>query len=123
MAFTVRLAELADIPVLTALIDLSVRELQKGDYSPAQIEGALQSVFGVDSRLISDGTYLVVESEGTVVGCGGWSRRRTLFGGDQCVGREDSMLDPRVDAAKIRAFFVHPGWARRDSGGLRWGLR
>jgi len=108
----------ADIPALTALIDLSVRELQKHDYTPAQIDGALASVFGVDTQLVDDGTYFVVESlpEGMLVGCGGWSKRKTLYGGDQWIAREDSLLDPRSDAAKIRAFFVHPGWARRGIG-------
>jgi GNAT superfamily N-acetyltransferase len=106
--------------VLNALIDRSVRELQKHDYTPAQIEGALASVFGVDSQLVDDGTYFVVEvwPESVVVGCGGWSMRRTLYGGDQWVRREDSLLDPRTEAAKIRAFFIHPDWSRRGIGTL-----
>src|ERR1700733_1206976 len=119
---TLRQAGSADIPTLRALIDASVRELQAADYTPAQIEGALQSVYGVDSQLIVDGTYFVVEvsdSQNTeIVACGGWSRRKTLYGGDQFAGREDSMLNPPRDAAKIRAFFVHPKWARRGIGGL-----
>jgi GNAT superfamily N-acetyltransferase len=98
------------------LIDLSVRELQRQDYTQAQIDGALASVFGVDTQLVDDGTYFVVEAEGTPVGCGGWSQRKTLYGGDQWIAREDSLLDPRRDAAKIRAFFVHPQWARRGIG-------
>ena len=119
----IRKATPADVPRLREMIEASVRGLQIEDYSPAQIEGALKSVYGVDSQLIADGTYLVAEfseSEGRVVivGCGGWSKRKTLYGGDQYAGREDSLLDPAWDAAKIRAFFVHPKWARRGIGGL-----
>jgi len=118
----VRKAVAADIPVLREVIEASVRGLQSSDYSPAQIEGALATVYGVDSRLIEDGTYFVVESTGSsgcgVVGCGGWSRRKTLFGGDQFAGREDSLLDPAHDAAKVRAFFVRPEWARQGIGSL-----
>jgi GNAT superfamily N-acetyltransferase len=110
----------SDIPALQVLIDLSVRLLQAQDYSPVQIEGALATVFGVDSQLIADGTYFVVEascgSHNTIVGCGGWSKRKTLFGGDHKSGREDALLDPLLEAAKIRAFFVHPDWARRGIG-------
>ena len=108
--------------MLRALIDASVRGLQSEDYSPAQIEGALRSVYGVDSQLIADGTYLVAEVEAAqgaspvFAGCGGWSKRKTLYGGDQYAGREDSLLEPSRDAAKIRAFFVHPAWARRGIG-------
>ncbi len=124
MDFQVRKASAADVPRLREVIDASVRGLQAGDYSPAQIAGALQSVYGVDSQLIADGTYLVaeaVESDATkpeIVACGGWSKRKTLYGGDQYAQREDSLLDPARDAAKIRAFFVHPDWARRGIGTL-----
>ena len=118
MSFTIRLATEADIPELAALIDASVRGLQSGDYSPSQIEGALRAVYGVDSQLIADGTYFVVECEGSKVGCGGWSRRRTLYGGDRFAAREDSLLDARTEAARIRAFFVQPEWARRGIGGI-----
>jgi hypothetical protein len=83
MNLTLRQAVPADIPALRVLIDASVRGLQAGDYTPTQIEGALQSVYGVDSQLIADGTYYVVEAEATIVGCGGWSKRKTLFGGDR----------------------------------------
>ncbi|MGA7592062.1 MAG: GNAT family N-acetyltransferase, partial [Candidatus Sulfotelmatobacter sp.] len=112
-----------DVPRLEEIIEASVRGLQPGYYSPAQIEGALKSVYGVDNQLIADGTYLVAElaeSQGKVeiVACGGWSRRKTLYGGDQYACREDSLLDPAREAAKIRAFFVHPKWARRGIGGL-----
>jgi len=113
-----RLASPEDVPVLRQLIDASVRGLQTQDYSPAQIEGALKTVFGVDSQLIADGTYIVAEAEAMIVGCGGWSKRKTLYGSDHWTGREDSLLDPASDAAKIRAFFIHPGWARRGVGTL-----
>jgi GNAT superfamily N-acetyltransferase len=117
----VRKAVAADVPILCQLIEASVRGLQAADYSPAQIEGGLKSVYGVDSQLIADGTYFVaqtLESEETIVGCGGWSQRKTLYGGDQFSAREDSLLDPLNDAAKIRAFFIHPNWARRGIGTL-----
>jgi N-acetylglutamate synthase-like GNAT family acetyltransferase len=112
----VRIATIEDVPTLEALIDASVRGLQSRDYSAAEIERALATVYGVDTQLIADGTYWVAESPPEIVGCGGWSRRATLFGGDQYAGRKDSLLDPTKDAAKIRAFFVHPDWARRGIG-------
>jgi GNAT superfamily N-acetyltransferase len=112
----IRLAEQKDIPTLRGLIALSVRGLQGSHYTPAQMEGALASVFGVDSQLIEDGTYFVVEDGGRLAACGGWSKRRTLYGGDQAVNREDSLLNPANDAARIRAFFVHPDFARRGIG-------
>jgi GNAT superfamily N-acetyltransferase len=118
-----RLAVPTDIPVLRELIDASVRGLQANDYSPAQIDGALKTVFGVDSQLIADGTYIVAEAtpegmEHLIVGCGGWSKRKTLYGSDHWTGREDALLDPLHDAAKIRAFFIHPDWARQGVGSL-----
>jgi N-acetylglutamate synthase-like GNAT family acetyltransferase len=119
MTFSLRKATEHDVPVLRELIDASVRGLQSADYSPTQIESALATVYGVDSQLIADGTYFVVESdeaENKIVACGGWSRRKTLYGGDRWTGREDSLLDPEKDAAKIRAFFVHPAWVRRGIG-------
>jgi len=106
-----------DVVALEALIALSTRALQAAYYSPAQIEGALGSVFAVDRQLIADGTYFVVSDGAAIVGCGGWSKRRTLYGGD--TGRAagtDTLLDPNRDAARIRAFFVHPQWARRSIG-------
>jgi GNAT superfamily N-acetyltransferase len=120
----VRKALASDAPRLREIIDASVRGLQAEDYSPAQIEGALKSVYGVDSQLIADGTYFVAEvptqdaGRPLIVACGGWSKRKTLYGGDQYVAREDSLLDPSRDAAKIRAFFVHPEWVRRGIGGM-----
>jgi GNAT superfamily N-acetyltransferase len=122
--FHVRLATSADVPVLRELIAASVRGLQADDYTPAQLESALRTVYGVDSQLIADGTYFAVEFSGdgpeskTIVGCGGWSKRKTLYGGDVWAGREDTLLNPATDAARIRAFFVHPAWARRGIGGL-----
>ena len=119
--FGIRLATAADIPALAGLIEASVRGLQAGDYTPAQIDGALRAVYGVDTQLIGDGTYFVVESEShgrVIAGCGGWSKRKTLYGGDRYRAREDSLLDPRCEAARIRAFFVHPEWARRGIGAL-----
>ena len=117
MTFALRQAREQDIPALAALIPLSVRSLQAQDYSPAQMDAALGPVFGVDRELIRDGTYFVVENTGALIGCGGWSRRRSLFGGD--AGRaagESALLDPARDPARIRAFFVHPEWARRGIG-------
>jgi GNAT superfamily N-acetyltransferase len=120
MGVHLRTALTADIPRLREVIEASVRGLQADDYTPAQIEGALQSVYGVDTQLIADGTYFAVEApeDGEIIACGGWSKRKTLYGGDQYAGREDSLLDPPRDAAKIRAFFVHPDWARRGIGTL-----
>jgi len=118
MNLTLRQAVPADVPALRVLIDTSVRGLQGADYTPAQIEGALETVYGVDSQLIADGTYFVVEASDVIVGCGGWSKHKTLFGGDRWTAREDSLLDPQRDAAKIRAFFVHPEWVRRGIGSM-----
>lgn len=116
-----RSATPSDVARLRALIECSVRGLQGNDYTAAQREGALGSYFGVDSALIADGTYFVVEvpdgrPEAPLVAAGGWSRRKTLCGGDHRPGRDDSFLNPATDAAKIRAFFVHPEWARRGIG-------
>jgi GNAT superfamily N-acetyltransferase len=119
----IRLAEAGDISKLRELIEASVRGLQSEDYSAAQLENALRTVYGVDTQLISDGTYFAAEETKSsetplLVACGGWSKRKTLYGGDQFATREDSLLDPATDAAKIRAFFVHPAWARRGIGGM-----
>jgi len=115
--FTIRLATMDDLPSLQELIAQSVWQLQASDYSDAQREAATRIVYGTDTQLIRDESYYVVETEGQIVACGGWSRRRTLFGGDQhSPTREPELLNPATDAAKIRAFFVRPGWERRGIG-------
>ena len=116
MNFSLRKATLEDRPRLEELIAESARGLSRSDYSPEQVEAALAGAFGVDSELIRDETYFVAEAEGEIVGCGGWSRRKTLFGGDSQAGRQSDFLDPVRDSARIRAFFVRPGWARRGIG-------
>ena len=116
--FALRKATDADIPALNALIARSARGLSRGDYRPQQIEGALRGAFGVDSQLLADGTYFAAEDAGQLVGCGGWSFRSTLFGGDARAGRDSAILDPKTQAAKIRAFFVDPAHARRGIGSL-----
>ena len=120
--FEIRLATESDVPTLRELIAGSVRGLQAKDYTQEQLECALETVYGVDSQLIADKTYFAVEAQqpsgSVIVGCGGWSKRKTLYGGDVWTGREDTLLDPKSDAAKIRAFFVHPEWARNGIGGL-----
>ena len=108
-----RLATLDDVPAIRTLIDASVRALSAGYYSDEQIASSLRWVFGVDTQLINDRTYYVIEAEGAIVAAGGWSRRATLYGGDQMKGAADAILDPEREAARIRAFFVHPAWARR----------
>jgi GNAT superfamily N-acetyltransferase len=134
----IRVATAADIPALHALIERSVRELQSDDYTPAQIDGALGHALGLDTQLVADGTYFVAEPVITppvitppviappapaphapanvLAACGGWSARATLFGSDHGPGRASTFLDPATDAAKIRAIFVHPDWARQGLG-------
>lgn len=132
----IRKAVAADVPVLQRLIEASVRKLQAAEYTLEQMEGALETVFGVDSQLIADGTYFVAEARAgdarsqaeigdggknpesgwITVGCGGWSKRKTLYGSDRWTEREDELLDPQHDAAKIRAFFTDQAWARRGIG-------
>jgi GNAT superfamily N-acetyltransferase len=128
----IRLAVPADVPKLQVLIDVSVRALQAEDYSASQIDHALQTVFGVDSQLIADKTYFVAEAKRpletasassgelrnrlVIAGCGGWSRRKKLYGGDAWTEQRAEFLDPKVDAAKIRAFFIAPEFARSGVG-------
>jgi GNAT superfamily N-acetyltransferase len=127
----IREAVAEDIPVLRELIELSVRVLQARDYTPSQLQKALATVYGVDTQLIADRTYYVAQvnaedvqrqkaagqgARQLIVGCGGWSKRKTLYGGDRWTKRDDDLLDPHRDAAKIRAFFVHPDWTRRGIG-------
>src|SRR5258707_7757090 len=118
--FHLRVATTEDVAGIRGLIDASVRGLQAADYSPAQIDGALATVFTVDSRLIADGTFFVAFAEsGELAGCGGCSFRKTLYGGDHQVETiEPVKLDPEVDAAKIRAIFVHPKFSRIGFGRL-----
>lgn len=111
-----RLATIVDVPTLKLLIADSVRGLVARFYSHEQIESALVHVFGIDTQLILDGTYFAAEIENKIVGCGGWSKRKTLFGGDQAKLNEDNLLDPKTDAARIRAFFIQPDFARRGIG-------
>ena len=136
MKFRIRIARLDEVDTLAELIKASVRGLQANDYSQRELEGAIESVYGVDTQLIQDGTYFVAEAieetereaalgvEGEsaaapiTVACGGWSKRKTLYGADHFTSREDTLLDPQTDPAKIRAFFVHPEWARRGIGTL-----
>lgn len=110
---TLRRATPGDLPALRSLIDASVRELSRGFYTDAEIESGLRHVFGPDSALIGDGTYWVFDDEGTVAAAGGWSRRDTLYGGDQAKQGADPLLDPATQPARIRAFFVDPRYARR----------
>lgn len=112
----IRLATEADRQALSVLIPESARALSRGYYSDRQTESAILHVFGADSRLIADGTYFAAEEDGRLVGCGGWSRRNTLYGGDQMKAAEDPLLDPATEPARIRAFFVHPDAARRGIG-------
>jgi GNAT superfamily N-acetyltransferase len=118
--FHLRAATMEDVAGIQGLIDASVRGLQAGDYSAAQIEGALSTVFTVDSQLIVDGTYFVAfADDGELAGCGGWSFRKTLYGGDHQIETiAPERLDAAVDAAKIRAIFVHPKFSRMGLGSL-----
>jgi GNAT superfamily N-acetyltransferase len=116
MMWTPRVARPDDIPALEILIPLSARALQSPYYSSMQIESALGPVFGVDKQLIRDGTYFAVEQGSQIVGCGGWSKRKSLYGPDGGRAEDDAELDPKDDSARVRAFFVHPAWARRGIG-------
>lgn len=113
---TLRPATRADLPAIEALIDVSARALSAGFYSPAQIESLLRFVFGADTRLVDDGTYFVIERSAGLIAAGGWSRRRTLYGGDRMKSGDDPVLDPAREPARIRAFFVHPSCARQGLG-------
>jgi GNAT superfamily N-acetyltransferase len=114
---TSRLAGLDDIPALQAVMAAAIGELQKGFLTPQQIESS-RMIMGLDSQLVADGTYFIIESDGQIAGCGGWSRRATLYGGDHTPGREPALLDPASDAARVRAMYTHPGFARRGVGRL-----
>ncbi len=113
----IRLATNQDIPRLQQLIKDSVTSLSVSYYTVEQIESGLSHVFGVDSQLIADGTYFVAESGMEIIGAGGWSKRKTLYGGDQRKGASpDPPLDPLIEPARIRAFYIHPAWSRRGVG-------
>ena len=114
---THRLAERSDLDSLRALIDAAIAELQKGFLDDRQIASS-RTIMGLDTQLIDDGTYFVVTSDGELAGCGGWSRRATLYGGDQSPGRDAALLDPAKDAARIRAMYTHPGHIRKGVGRL-----
>jgi predicted N-acetyltransferase YhbS len=117
MDWKLRLATLNDVNALQQLIPRSVHQLQKDYYSHQLREGALGSVFGVDSQLIKDGTYFIVENNTGIIGCGGWSQRKLLYGSDQLYTiDESSLLHPKYDAARVRAFFVDPNHARKGIG-------
>lgn len=109
----IRRATLGDREAIEQLIAQSARHLSREHYNDVQIDAAIATVFGVDTDLIEDGTYFVAESSGFLVGCGGWSRRKTLFGGDQYASRDTGYLNPESEPAKIRAFFIHPEHARK----------
>jgi GNAT superfamily N-acetyltransferase len=117
MEFAIREARPADAEAISELIAASVRGLAVGIYDDRQIELSIKSVFGIDHQLIEDGTYFVAESGSGIVGCGGWSKRQTLFGASEYrMSRDPQLLDPKIDAAKIRAFFIHPSAARKGIG-------
>ena len=111
--YKLRKAMLDERPAIEELIAASARGLSRADYSEQQIEAALATVFGVDTDLIIDGTYFVADTGERLIGCGGWSKRKTLFGGDRFATRDSGQLDPNSEPAKIRAFFVHPDFARQ----------
>ncbi len=116
--FTHRLATEHDLPALLALVERAIAELQNGFLTPEQVR-ASHDVMGLDSQLVRDRTYFVVEQAGRLVGCGGWSLRATLYGGDQSVVvREPARLDPAIDAAKVRAMYTDPAFVRRGIGRL-----
>jgi GNAT superfamily N-acetyltransferase len=116
-AFQHRLARREDIPALAALMEMAIAELQKPFLDEPQIR-ASRAIMGLDTQLIDDGTYFVVEHDGALVGCGGWSRRATLYGGDRTPGRDAALLDPAQDAARVRAMYTHPAFVRRGIGRL-----
>lgn len=122
MQIQLRLATPEDIPALDQLMRRSVQGLSAGYYTERQIELSLVHVFGIDTQIVADGTYFVAEatrvssSESQIAGCGGWSKRQTLYGGDQAKEGEDSLLDPATEPARIRAFFVDPDFARKGIG-------
>ena len=116
-ALRIRLATPDDLTALSARMKLALNQLQSAFLTPEQVE-ASHEIMGLDTQLILDGTYFLVEAGDRIAGCGGWSRRATLFGGDQTPGRNAALLDPATDAARIRAMYTHPDFARRGVGSL-----
>jgi len=112
-----RIAAPEDAPALAEVMDAAIGELQKGFLDPAQIASS-RMIMGLDRQLLVDGTYFIVEAEGQIAGCGGWSRRATLYGGDHTPGRDAALLDPATEAARVRAMYTHPAFARRGVGRL-----
>jgi GNAT superfamily N-acetyltransferase len=117
MEFVSRVATRGDLPDLMPVIEAAIGELQRGFLDAAQIESS-RAIMGLDTQLIDDGTYFVVEAGGRIAGCGGWSRRATLYGGDHSAGRDAALLDPGTEPAKVRAMYTHPDFARRGVGRL-----
>lgn len=116
-ALTHRLARRDDVPSLKPLMHAAIGELLKPFLPPDAVEASF-AIMGLDTQLIDDGTYFVIESSGRIAGCGGWSRRATLFGGDHSAGRDTALLDPAKDAARVRAMYTHPEFTRRGVGRL-----
>ena len=114
---TSRLATRADLPLLAPIVDAAIGELQKDFLTPEQIASS-RAIMGIDTQLVDDGTYYVVLADGAIAGCGGWSRRATLYGGDHSAGRDAALLDPATQPAKVRAMYTHPSFARRGVGRL-----
>ena len=117
MGLTHRVATTEDLGTLEAVMDAAIGELQRGFLSPEEVESS-RAIMGIDTQLVEDGTYYVVLAGEAVAGCGGWSRRATLYGGDHTPGRDPELLDPAVDAARVRAMYTHPAYARRGVGRL-----
>jgi GNAT superfamily N-acetyltransferase len=117
MPLSHRVAGLEDLPAMKALMDLAIGELQKGFLTEEQIASS-RAIMGLDTQLVEDGTYFLVEYDGELAGCGGWSRRATMYGGNQTPGRDPALLDPAKDAARVRAMYTHPSFARRGVGRL-----
>jgi GNAT superfamily N-acetyltransferase len=117
LEFTSRLALPQDVPALTVLMEQAIEELQRSYLDDAQIASS-RAIMGIDTQLIDDGTYFVVKSAEVIAGCGGWSRRATLYGGNQTPGRDSNLLDPTTDAARVRAMYTSPAYARRGVGRL-----
>ncbi|GAA2516888.1 GNAT family N-acetyltransferase [Winogradskya humida] len=117
MTLTCRLASREDMPALLPMIDAAIIELQRGFLDADQIRSS-RAIMGLDTQLIDDGTYFVVESDGEIAGCGGWSRRATLYGGDHSAGRDAALLNPETEPARIRAMYTHPAFTRRGVGSL-----